>query len=113
MNNFPFFQHYVVKIIFRDKVIINESLVDEIADILINNFKLKVVNQSKHEFTNDGLTKCWILSQSHLIIHSWPENNALHIDMMTCSSFVVTSKILKNYLTDFSIEEIVATKLEY
>lgn len=113
MNNFPFFQHYAIKIIFKDTVLINESLVDEIANILINNFKLKVVSQGKHEFTNNGLTKCWILSQSHLIIHSWPENNALHIDLMTCSLFPVTLDMLNQYLKDFSTSEIVSTKLEY
>jgi len=113
MNNFPFFKQYVIKIIFEDKVVINEKLIDEIADILINKFKLKVVNQGKHEFTNNGLTKCWILSQSHLIIHSWPENNALHIDLMTCSSFIANSKLFKKCLNNLLIKEIVAKKLKY
>ena len=113
MNNFPFFQHYAIKIIFNNSIVINESLIDKIADLLINRFQLKVVNQTKHEFTNNGLTKCWVLSQSHLIIHSWPENDALHVDLMTCSSFPVTVDILKTDLKEFLIEDIVVTKLEY
>lgn len=113
MNNFPFFQHQVIKVIFQDNVPINEVLIDQVAQTLIDKFQLKVVNQTKHEFTNEGLTKCWILSQSHLIIHSWPENNALHIDLMTCSSLAITAESLQQSLDSFPLKDIISTKLEY
>ncbi len=113
MTNFPFFQHYVVKLIFTKEVRINEKLTDQIANSLIKNLKLNVVKEEKHQFPNNGLTKFWILSQSHLIIHSWPENNALHIDLMTCSLTVITSKIIKDSLSLFPINDISVTELKY
>ena len=61
MTNFPFFQHFVAKLIFTREVEIDEKLTDQIADLLIEKLKLNVVKQDKHQFTNNGLTKFWIL----------------------------------------------------
>ncbi len=113
MINFPFFQHYAVKIIFTKEVEINEKFIDQIANLLINNLKLNVVKKEKHQFPNNGLTKFWILSQSHLVIHTWPENSAIHIDLMTCSSLVHTEEEIKRSLSLLPTKEIVAVDLKY
>lgn len=113
MTNFPFFQHFVAKLIFTKEVEIDEKLTDQIADLLIEKLKLNVVKQDKHQFTNNGLTKFWILSQSHLVIHTWPENNAIHIDLMTCSPAVITSKNIKDCFLSFPINDVSVTQLRY
>jgi len=113
MNDFPFFQHHVVKIIFKESVDVDEELIDETATLIINVFDLKVVDQGRHEFANNGFTKFWVLSQSHLVIHSWPENNALHIDLMTCIFPKITSKVIRESLRLFSIKDIVIVTLDY
>jgi len=113
MTNFPFFQHFVVKLTFTEEIKINEEFIDQIANLLIKNLKLNVVKQGRYRFSHHGLTKFWILSQSHLVIHSWPENNALHIDLMTCSPTVITSQTIKDSLSLFSINDISVTELKY
>lgn len=113
MINFPFFRHIAIKLIFQDNVEINEKFINRVAKTLIKKLKLDVVSQNKHEFTNNGLTKIWILSQSHLIIHSWPEKNALHIDLMTCNQSNPNTESLKNYFVDLFTKEIVVTELKY
>lgn len=113
MTNFPFFQHYAIKMVFQKEIMIDEKLVDKIASLLVETLKLNVVNQGKYEFTNNGLTKFWILSQSHLVIHSWPENNAIHIDLMTCSLLPTTAETIEKCLEGFSTEDMVVTALEY
>ena len=97
--------------IFPVAIKVNEELVDKTANFLIETLKLKVVSESKHEFTNDGLTKLFVLSQSHLVIHSWPEYQALHIDLMTCSP----ENELKNkeVLSSLGAEEVEMIKFEY
>lgn len=37
-----------------------------------------------HSFTPFGITCVLILAQSHLIAHTWPEFNALVIDLFVC-----------------------------
>lgn len=113
MNNFPFFQHYAIKIVFQKNVLIDENLINGIANLIIVKFKLKVVNEGRHEFTNNGFTKFWVLSQSHLVIHTWPENSAMHIDLMTCSSLVHTEEEIKRSLSSLPIKEIVVVNFKY
>ena len=113
MNDFPFYQHFAVKLTFPKDLIIDENFVEKTANLLIEGLKLTVVGQGKHQFPNRGLTKFWILSQSHLIIHSWPELGALHLDLMTCNSTIITAETVKNHLSPLSIDNISISKLEY
>ena len=113
MADFPFFQHHVIKLTFFKKVEIKEDLIKEIADLLIKSLELNVVKKDKYQFDNNGLTMFWILSQSHLVIHSWPENNALHVDLMTCSDFVYDNENITKIFSSFYLKKIVIKKLEY
>jgi len=113
MINFPYFQHYVVKLIFSKEAELDEKFIDNMSDLLIKTLKLKVVHQGKHEFSNNGLTKFWVLSQSHLVVHSWPENSAVHIDLMTCSSPTIAAETIKKCFSPLNPKNIVVTKLEY
>jgi len=86
MNNFPFYNHWAAEITVIDSQIIDENYLDSLVKIIVDSLKLNVVSSAKHLFpTNGGLTKVYILSQSHLIIHTWPELHSLHLDLMTCS----------------------------
>jgi S-adenosylmethionine decarboxylase len=113
MNNLPYYQHCVAKISFGEEFKIDEVLVDKIAGLLIDELKLTVVSLGKHEFTNDGLTKFWVLSQSHLVIHTWPEFKFIHIDIMTCNQQPTMEKIIKEILMSFGVSGIEVVKLEY
>ena len=100
MNKFPKYQHFGMELIFSKNILINEIFVNDLAGQLINGLQLNVVNEGKYEFTNHGLTKFWVLSQSHLVIHTWPEVEAVHIDLMTCNGTtkkVDIEKIIKSF----------------
>lgn len=43
------------------------------------------VSTQKHEFQPQGLTFAAILTESHAVLHSWPEESRLSIDIYTCS----------------------------
>jgi S-adenosylmethionine/arginine decarboxylase-like enzyme len=109
MNNFPYYNQLKAEVIFKAGVEIEEKLVDKIAEELINKLGLKVVAENKHEFSNGGLTKVYILSQSHLIFHTWPENRAIHVDLITCSKEVDLNKV-ENILRENQIEDLAIEK---
>lgn len=46
---------------------------------------LTVVNVFNHKFKPYGSTCLIVLAESHLAVHSWPENNYLHMDLVTCT----------------------------
>jgi S-adenosylmethionine decarboxylase len=45
-----------------------------------------------HEFEPQGVTGAAILSESHIAIHTWPENGTLFVDIATCSGDEATQK---------------------
>ncbi len=45
-----------------------------------------VVTSSFHEFSPHGLSGVVVIAESHLAIHTWPENGVACIDLFTCSS---------------------------
>jgi len=80
----PTINHYVALIKLRS---LNDSpaFIEEAAQKIINGLDLKVVKKISHLFHPKGVTLAYILSESHLLIHTWPESNTVHIDLVTCS----------------------------
>lgn len=80
----PIINHYIAIVSLKE---LDESLsyIEEVAEEVINDLDLKVVKKLSHVFSPKGITLVYILSESHLIIHTWPESNMVHIDLFTCS----------------------------
>lgn len=112
MNDFPYFNHWAIKIITEDGFEFSPENIEALVDTIIRFTQLTVVNSFMHNFPEHGETLVKVLSQSHLVCHTWPENNAIHIDLMTCSSGIKESEILQA-LDQFSIQEVDIQKLEY
>ena len=45
---------------------------------------LGVVVEQAVPFDNGGLTLVWVLAESHLVIHLWPENGYATVDLHVC-----------------------------
>jgi S-adenosylmethionine decarboxylase len=45
-----------------------------------------VVQEVSHNFPGTGLTCVLILSESHAILHTWPETGTVNIDIFSCST---------------------------
>jgi len=44
-----------------------------------------VVQELTHSFPETGLTCVLILSESHAVLHTWPETGTVNIDIFSCS----------------------------
>jgi S-adenosylmethionine decarboxylase len=44
-----------------------------------------VVQATSHNFPGSGLTSVLILSESHAVLHTWPETGTVNIDIFSCS----------------------------
>jgi S-adenosylmethionine/arginine decarboxylase-like enzyme len=58
---------------------------DDAIDSLIGLLNLHVVKKINYNFEPIGKTFVYILSESHLAVHTWPEYQLLHLDLVTCS----------------------------
>lgn len=45
---------------------------------------LNIVSESGHQFEPYGVTYVFVLAESHLSIHTYPENGNAYIDIFTC-----------------------------
>ncbi len=45
-----------------------------------------VVRSVSHFFPETGLTCVLILTESHAVLHTWPETGTIHLDIFSCSS---------------------------
>lgn len=48
--------------------------------------ELKIVGEKYHIFNEpNGITYCFILSQSHFVVHTWPEEHRIFFDVFMCN----------------------------
>lgn len=52
---------------------------------VIQNCRLNVVSKCEYQFTPYGATMLYLLSESHLTIHTYPEKKACSINLYTCN----------------------------
>ncbi len=62
----------------------NPGTVDQLITDLINGTGLTVVGKKIHDF-NPGYTAAWLLAESHLTLHTWPELKKVQMDIFVCN----------------------------
>ena len=65
---------------YKDTVII-------ILDKIVEKFNLNVVGKVIHQFEPFGVTGVYVLSESHLSIHTFVEEKKIAMDLYTCNTF--------------------------
>lgn len=83
-QSIPLIKHFIA-LVSTSKTSGSLFFVKKLAKSIINELKLKVVKEDYYQFKPIGITYCLILSQSHLIIHTYPENQLIHIDLVVCA----------------------------
>lgn len=57
----------------------------ELMNDIIKKLKLNVVNYFTYDFKPQGASMVYLLQESHLTIHTYPEKNSLSLDLYTCN----------------------------
>lgn len=69
--------------VFLNNIDLLKCFLDELCEK--NNFT--ILNKSEHKFSPQGITILYMLSESHISIHTFPENNYAAIDIYTCRHY--------------------------
>ena len=98
-----------VALVALDNINSSMEFVEQLADDIVNDLDLTLVKKVSHQFTPTGITLAYLLSQSHLVIHTWPESGTVHIDLVMCADrsekeFANTVKVALNEYEVSSIE---------
>jgi len=81
---FPYVDHVVLKLGEVPQSQFSKNSLLKVLGMLCKKHKLKVVDTKITKFSGKGLSVTFILSNSNLLVHTWPEMNAVHIDLVTC-----------------------------
>jgi len=85
-EKFPYTDHFTFKISrVPVKTINSKAKMQKICGDFCRMHGLKVVNTIIDRFRGGGLSLTFILSTSNLLVHTWPEKGAVHMDLLTCA----------------------------
>lgn len=65
-----------------------------------------VVGELAHAFPETGLTCVLILSESHAVLHTWPETGTVNIDIFSCSTALKSLEAIEELRRALSAAEI-------
>lgn len=92
-----------INIITKKPFIDSEEYFKAFSDKFLKDFGLTCIETITHKFAPQGTTLLSILSESHFAIHTWPEKNSIHLDLVSCKK--IDPKKMISYL-ESSIENI-------
>ncbi len=106
-EKFPFVDHVVFKIFDVDKsLLISKGRLLNAIENLCKTHRLKVVDKKVTEFKGGGFTISFILSNSNITVHTWPEFNAVHVDLVTCSPIYNKNTLTNTLSKEFNTKKI-------
>ncbi|MHA1728564.1 MAG: adenosylmethionine decarboxylase [Promethearchaeota archaeon] len=80
--------------------------------VAVKRSKTKIVKSIEHKFTPQGFTLLMVLSDSSLILHSWPEERFISAEIFTCSKRSDPEAGLRYYADVFKPEKFSLKKIE-
>lgn len=112
-EKFPFVDHVVFKVhdVASDLLISKGRLMGSM-EKLCKIHRFKVVNKEVSVFPGEGMTLTFVLANSNLVVHTWPEFKALHIDLITCSP-IFKKEVLRDSVCEiFSTDKVECLYIE-
>jgi S-adenosylmethionine decarboxylase len=74
--------------IFNRSCWIHSDRIEEVSEMctkLLEKSKFNVINELEHHYFPQGYTKLWLLAESHLALHSFPEKTVIYIELSSCN----------------------------
>ena len=65
----------------------NPAEITKLCKKICSDHQFTILEESQHIFKPQGFTLCFILSESHFIVHTYPERNFLSLDLYTCRQY--------------------------
>ena len=72
----------------------NLECVYQLAYQIIDTSNLNVIKQSNHQFKPCGYTALYLLAESHMSFHSYPEKKCLSFDLYCCNPDINVRDVL-------------------
>ena len=70
-----------------------------------------VVQELSHSFPGTGLTCVLILSESHAVLHTWPETGMVNIDIFSCSTRLKSLEAIDELSRSFGAKSVTVQEI--
>lgn len=112
-EKFPFVDHVVFKVFgVKNDVLKSKNKVLSILGKLCTVHNLKVMDKKVTSFKGGGMTVTFVLANSNLVVHTWPEFGSVHIDLITCSPIHKKSDLPSTVCDAFGTDKIEVSFIE-
>ena len=82
----------------RNKNLIHDlKKMELLLETICKAYDFTVLNRAAHEFSPQGLSILYLLSESHISIHTFPERDYIALDIYTCREYKDNSVYLEIY----------------
>ena len=65
----------------------NPEKLNEILKFICTYYQFQILEKTQKKFTPEGYTILYLLSESHISVHTFPERNFLSFDIYTCRNY--------------------------
>lgn len=83
----------------------DENLIVSVLTELAQRIGAIIVEHASHRFSPYGVTAMFLIQESHLSIHTWPEAGYAALDFYTCGDVVVSADCVKWVANALSSQE--------
>ena len=112
-EKFPFVDHVVFKVYDVDrKLLLSKGRMLSALEKICKNHKLKVIDKKVTDFSGGGMTITFILANSNFVVHTWPEFESIHLDLITCSPIFNKDFLLKTISGVFNTNKVESFYIE-
>lgn len=112
-EKFPYVDHFVLKLSkVPANILDSKKQLQKLAGEFCNLHKLNVVQSEIYKFKPHGYSLTFILSNSNLLIHTWPEYQAVHVDLITCIPLFNKQILSDTFSRLFQTQSIELTQVE-
>jgi len=70
-----------------------------------------IVHGFSHAFPGAGLTCVFILSESHAVLHTWPETGTINIDIFSCSTRLKSLEAIDELRRSFGAQHVTVQEI--
>lgn len=103
--------HYILELSAKEKdFLFDNHGVLEFFNNVLKSINATIVSVSFKEFGACGMSGVFVLAESHLSFHTWPEENYASVDLYVCGSKTKHSKFLKEISKKFEVNDLLIVK---
>jgi len=90
-----------------ENLLSDESFIGRVFDEIVDKLRMTFIDKLSFKFNPRGLSMIYLIAESHIAIHTWPEQKLVDIEIVTCkqeSDVMEGLSIAMNYLKPEKVE---------